>query len=132
MFKLNVGYEHPGLGDDFSHDPFAKAKVETAKWVGTLLDRTYPGHAWRTEVVMAKTGGVIKIQLMGLMPSDRWYVVKLSDVLTDPGGKRTVLKGAGELLERYQIPRGKFSIDHWRDALNLIPIKGRGHLDPLR
>lgn len=132
MFSLSTKYERPDLGDGDGRDPFAAAKMETARWVGELLNRTYQGHPWFCEVVMSRTGGVVKMQLRGLMPPDRWYVVKLSDVASDPGGRRTILKGAGELLERYNVPRGGFSIDHWKQALNLAPIKGRGHLEPLR
>ncbi|MCS6760154.1 MAG: hypothetical protein MO852_15395, partial [Candidatus Devosia euplotis] len=114
-----------------SEDPFARAKVATAKWTGELLNRVYPGHPWNVEVIMSRTGGLIKIQIKGLMPTDRWYVCQLHDVLTDPGGKRTVLRGAGELLERYQLRRGAFSIDHWQAAMNLAPMTGRGPVAPL-
>jgi hypothetical protein len=131
MFKLNVGYEHPGLGDDLSEDPFAKAKVSTAKWTGELLNRHYPGHPWNIEVIMSKTGGLIKMQLMGLMPADRWYVCQLHDVISDPGGRKTILRGAGELLERYQLRRGAFSIDDWQQAMMLVPLTARGRLEPL-
>ena len=132
MFSLSTKYERPDLGDGDGYDPQAKAKMEIARWTGELLDRNYPGHPWFCEVIMARMGGVIKMQLRGLMPPDRWYVVKLSDVTSDPGGRRTVLKGAGELLERYNIPRRGFSFDHWKEAHNRAPIKGRGHLEPLR
>ncbi|MBW3099248.1 hypothetical protein [Pseudohoeflea coraliihabitans] len=131
MFNLSTRYEHPGLGDDHDEDPFAHAKMATAKWTGELLDRHYPGHPWYCEVVMSKTGGLIKIQLRGLMPTNRWYCCQLSDVLNDPGGKRTVLRGAGEILERYSIRRGAFNVDDWQSAMIKAPISGRGHLAPL-
>lgn len=140
QFDMRLGYEHPGLGDDLSPDPYATAKMATAKWAGDLLNRVYPGHAWHVEVVIQRgtgsfAGGLIKIRLNGLMPADRWYVVPLSAAVSDPGGKQTVLKGAGELLERYRIPRGGFDMDHWRAALNAMPVeaknRGKGHLDPL-
>lgn len=139
-FDMKARYEHPDLGDDPTQDPYAQAKMETARWVGTLLERVYPGHAWHVEVVIQRgtamfAGGLVKLRLNGIMPANRWYVVQLADVLTDPGGKRTVLKGAGELLERYGIPRTRFDLDHWRLALNAMPLSakrtGRGHLAPL-
>lgn len=130
MFDLRLKYEN--LDDSGDEDPFLRAKMATAKWTGELLQRHYPGHPWMVEVRMNRWGGVIQIQLRGIMPVDRWYVVKLSSVISDPGGKRTVLKGAGELLERYQIPRAPFSIDHWKQALQAAPANGRGHLEPLR
>lgn len=135
QFNMRTGYEHPGLGDDLRPDPYKAIKLETARWAGDLLSRVYAGHAWHVEVVIQKGGGIIKIRLNGIMPPDRWYVCKMSDVLTDPGGKRTVLRGAGELLERYRLPRCRFDLDHWRTALNGIPLtaklKGKGHLAPL-
>lgn len=130
-FQLSTRYEHPGLGDDFSHDPFAAAKMQTARWVGELLDREYPGHPWYCEVKMWKDGGLLQIQLRGLMPADRWAVCHLSNMAGDPSGRRTVLAKAGELLERYNIPRGAFSIDDWIGAMRKSPIIGRGHLEPL-
>lgn len=131
MFKLQVGYESNTLGDGPDDNERANAEIATAKWTGELLDRGYPGHPWAVEVQMAATGGIIKIQLRGLMPPDRWYVCHLSDVLTDPGGKRTVLRGAGEILERYKIPRQRFNADDWKGAMSLIKPTQRGHLAPL-
>lgn len=134
-FDMSLKYEDPGLGDMKVDDPYAATKMATAKWTGELLQRHYPGHAWHVEVVIQKGGGIIKIRLNGLMPADHWYVCQMADVICDPGGKRTVLKGAGELLERYRIPRGRFNLDDWRQALNAMPLKsklsGRGHLAPL-
>ena len=140
QFNMKLGYEHPGLGDDPTPDKFAAAKMATAKWTGDLLNRVYPGHAWHVEVVIQRgargaEGGIIKLRLNGIMPADRWYVCHLRDVISDPGGKRTVLKGAGELLERYNIPRTGFVLDDWRSALGAMPIEakrtGKGHLAPL-
>lgn len=134
-FQPTLKYEHPGLGDTHDHDPYAAQKMATAKWTGELLNRYYAGHAWHVEVVIQKGGGIIKIRLNGLMPADRWYCCQMRDVISDPGGKRTVLKGAGELLERYNIPRADFDLDHWRTALNNMPslakLTGKGHLAPL-
>lgn len=135
QFEHRLRYEHPGLGDHFDPDPFARAKMATTKWVGDLLNRVYPGHAWHVEVTMSKTGGLIKMRLNGIMPANRWYCVQVAETLTDPGGRRTVLKGAGELLERYQVRRGAFNLDDWRNALAAMPIEarlsGRGYLAPL-
>lgn len=141
-FEQRLAYQHPGLGDDRELvDHYADAKIAVAKWVGNLLERTYPGHAWHVEVLITAnngqraTGGIIKIRLNGIMPPNYWYNIKLGDTLTDPGGKRTVLKGAGELLERYRLHRGAFDLDQWRQAMNSMPIaermKGKGYRAPL-
>lgn len=138
-FRMEYGYEAP-LADKGYERPTDKAAAEiaTAKWVGELLIRSFPGHPWHVEVEIGKIharDGLIKIRLNGIMPANYWYNVKMSAVLTDPGGKRTVLKGAGEILERYNLPRSRFDGDHWRVAMNQMPIArrltGRGHLAPL-
>lgn len=130
MFGLNLKYEN--LDDSGDEDPFMRAKMATCKWTADLLERHYPGHPWLVNVKMNRWGGVIQIQLRGLMPADYWYVVKMSAAISDPGGKTTVLKGAGELLERYGIARTGFTADQWQQALHRFPINGRGHLEPLR
>lgn len=133
-FDMSLRYEDPGLGDMKVDDPQARMKMAVAKWVGELLNRHYPGHAWHVEVKASKTGGLIMIRLNGIMPADRWYCIQLNDAFSDPSG-HLVKRGAGELLERYRIPRGNFDLDHWRGALNAMPlsakITGKGHLAPL-
>jgi hypothetical protein len=130
MFNLNLKYEN--LDDSGDEDPFARAKMATCKWAADLLQRYYPGHPWMVEVRMNRWGGVIQIQIRGLMPSNHWYSIPLSRCISDPGGKTTVRKAAGELLERYGIARTGFTVDQWQQALNRFPINGRGHLEPLR
>ena len=132
MFDLKVKYERPDLGDGDGANPQAGQEIAIAKWVGALLERTFSGHPWYVEVKINARGGVIQIQLRGLMPPDRWYVCSVNEVLHDPGGKKTILKGAGEILERYNLPRSSFSADDFVVALRKSPILGRGHLDPLK
>lgn len=138
-FRMNWDYEAPLADNGFAEaHPHKAAELATAKWTGELLMRHYPGHPWRVEVEIGKINardGLIKIRLDGIMPPNYWFLNKLSDVASDPGGKRTVLKGAGEILERYNLHRGKFDGDNWRTALNAMPISrrmtSRGHLAPL-
>ena len=134
MFDLQIKYEAPDLGDGDGENPHQAMEISVAKWVGQLLEREYGGHPWYVEVKMNKQrfGGLIQIQLRGLMPANWWYNVRVEDAMHDPGGKRTVLKGAGEILERYNLPRQKFSADDFVVALRKSPILGGGHLAPLK
>jgi hypothetical protein len=141
-FKQRFEYEHPGLGEDRQRkDEYAALKMATCKWVSTILEQHYPGHAWHVQVRVERdkgnlraTNGSIMIRLNGLMPPDAWYHIKLADTQNE-GGRAHVIKGAGELLERYNIPRTGFMLDHWRAALNSMPIAarlaGKGHKAPL-
>lgn len=130
MFDLNLRYEN--LDDSGDEDPFLRAKMGICKWTAEILQSAYPGHAWMVEVRMNRDGGVIQLQIRGLMPANYWHTIHLSSILTDPNGKATVRKAAGELLERYNIARTGFSADQWQQALQSFPINGRGHLEPLR
>lgn len=130
-FAPKVKYERSDLGDGNEDNPHAMVEIETARWVGELLNRYYPGHPWYVEVQIQARGGVIKIQLKPFMGDKHWYVVKMSDAISDPSG-HLIRRGAGEILERYGFARTGFSPDEFRRALNLVPITGRGHLDPLR
>lgn len=130
MFNLKLGYEN--LDDSGDEDPFANAKLAICKWTAEILQQHYAGHPWMVEVRMNRWGGVIQIQIRGLMPANQWATIPLSRILTDPNGRTTVRRWAGELLERYNIPRTNFSFDQWQQALNRFPINGRGHLEPLR
>jgi hypothetical protein len=132
FFTPEVKYEHPDLGDANEVNDREAMEIATARWTGELLDRNYPGHPWHVVVRIDARGGVIQIQLGGVMPADRWYVCKMSDVISDVGGKRTVLRGAGEILERYGFRRGKFDACDWQAAMAKAPISGRGLLEPCR
>jgi hypothetical protein len=130
MFKPDLRYERTS-DDPGEQDPFAKAKMETARWAGEKLNQHYPGHPWLVQVEGDRFNAVVMIQIMGIMPADRWYLIKFRNLLTDAGG-RMIMKAGGELLERYGMPRHGFSLTAWKDALSRYPITGRGHLEPLR
>lgn len=137
-YRPMVGFTPDGLGDDKAAFDAAKTKREVAiaKWVGNRLERFYPGHAWHvvTRIGFDGRNGNIQIRLNGIMPANMWMNVLLSEALDDPTGK-VILRRAGELLERYKLPRGNFDLDHWRQALNAMPIAvkklGRGYKAPL-
>lgn len=131
MFNLESRYERTSDDPD-AVDQFAEAKVATARWVGECLNRHYPGYPWFVKVEGDRLGAVIAIQIKGLMPDNRWYAINFRDAVSDPSGKLVVM-GAGELLERYNIPRTGFTAANWFDALQRFPLgNGRGHLEPLR
>lgn len=128
MYEFNKPeYEDPGLGDMKVDDPYKGLKMATAKWVGEKLQQHYAGWAWMVRVEIAKGGGLVLISLPHIMGPNHHYACQLNDVMHDPGGKNTILKGAGELLERYNLPRTGFSEADWMAAMNggvnLVPLK---------
>jgi hypothetical protein len=140
-FQPKLTIEDEGARDGMGKHPYLKAELATCHWVTEKLERYYPGHAWFATCIMGKdnkynvVGGVIGIRINALMPANEYYKINMADLLTD-SGTAIVMRAAGELLERYNIPRSGFDMDHWRGALNSLPIlaqkTGRGDRGPLR
>jgi len=85
------------------------ADLAAARAVRRILDTAYPGHDW--EVIADSGQGYIAFRIPALMGINFAYLIK--------GRKLTpeaVLKGGGELLERYRLPRGKFDLDRFLEA----------------
>lgn len=87
------------------------ADVSLAKNIADVLERHYPGHLWCVNVDSRQGGVMVK----NLALSDQWGFVLHIDAL-DPMLKKVVRAG-GELLERWNIRRGKYQkgdYDHVR------------------
>ena len=81
-----------------------------SKQIGEALEKHYPGYLWMVDI----SGGMVNIHNLAL--HGQWgFRIKLVDAYHDPGMKKTIAAG-GELLERYNMPRGKFNEDKWRGA----------------
>lgn len=82
----------------------------TAKQVGDLLNRHYPDHLWAINCQWAQ--GVLTIQNLRL-PARYGYVVRLVDSYSASDLEARAKRGAGEILERYRLDRGRIDIDQW-------------------
>jgi hypothetical protein len=87
----------------------ARADIAAARAVRRILDVAYPGHDW--EVVADSGQGYVAFRIPALMGMNFAYLVKGKDLTPE-----AVLKGGGELLERYRLPRGKFDLDRFLAA----------------
>jgi hypothetical protein len=85
------------------------ADFAAARAVRRILDTAYPGHGW--EVVADSGQGYVAFRIPALMGVNYAYLVKGRDLTPE-----AVLKGAGELLERYRLPRAKFDLDRFLEA----------------
>jgi hypothetical protein len=88
---------------------WARADIAAARAVRRILDVAYPGHDW--EVVADSRQGYVAFRIPALMGLNWAYLIKGKDVTLE-----ALLKGAGELLERYRLPRGKFNLDRFLEA----------------
>jgi hypothetical protein len=87
----------------------ARTDIAAARAVRRILDVAYPGHDW--EVVADSRQGYVAFRIPALMGMNYAYLVKGKDLTP-----AAVLKGGGELLERYRLPRGKFNLDRFLEA----------------
>ncbi len=117
-----LGFSNPtpfyeGKGDDGTdYDGHKSADMRLAREIWTVLHYHYRGHCWGVSVDHAQ--GVALIQIP---PFSNWsFVIHLKTLQSDPGMK-SVVKAGGELLERYDIPRAGFDVDHFTQALNKLP-----------
>lgn len=80
------------------------ADIALAKQMSEVLQRHYPGHSWGVNVNGA--GGVATIMNMKL--SGQWgFLLHLNSFSASEYDKRVVM-AAGELLEHYNLSRGRF------------------------
>lgn len=104
--------DYEKLGADL-HDQYAAADAALSKRVFATLQQHYPFHTWNVEVNHA--GGIVKIRLDVVMPKSRWFVLHIARLASDPG-LRSVIRAGGDLLERYNLPRRAFHLDHFLAA----------------
>ena len=77
-----------------------------------LLEKHYPGWAWAVQP--DERGGVMNIFSFKL--SGEWgYRFRLKDVQGDPKVcDPKIVRAGGEILERFGVPRGKYSYELWK------------------
>lgn len=98
---------------DAERDPFFDADLALTKRIASVLELHYPSHPWQVEVSHAK--GCVFISLPAVMKRNEKFVLHTSALKTDPG-LRSVMRAAGEILERYNMPRMGFRLDDFLAA----------------
>lgn len=81
--------------------------------VGEDLERMFPGYPWMVGCDHQKTAGRVVIDLGVEKPPhlrNYAYALNITSVL-GPGGQQKVMRGAGELLERFGLRRGTAHAD---------------------
>lgn len=91
-----------------------------SKEMADSLHTAYPGHLWAVQVEGKK--GVCYIRNLALVGN--WgFVIKLPAIYSASEFKKRVLRGGGEILERYRLRRG--AVDH--DAIEALPMDRLGN-----
>jgi hypothetical protein len=104
--------------DPTAVNPYASADdYTTAKTVAEALNRHYPGHLW--EVSVPENQGVVQIfdQCMNSWGADQGgrvgVIIKKSDYATSSELERLAMRYCGELLERFNVARGRLRMDQY-------------------
>lgn len=106
--------EHGLFNDDGRFDGVNAA---LCKAIGEALSRFYPGHPWAVSAEVEH--GIVKFSLAGFQ---QWaHVIHVATLKSDPG-LSTVKKAAGEMLERFNMPRKGFSSADWFLANQRMPM----------
>lgn len=115
IFTLDEAVQHErGLFNlEGQHDAI---NAWVCKQIGEKLARTYPGHPWG--VMSEVEHGIAKIMLQGF---SQWVItIRLATLKSDPG-LTSVMRYAGELLERLKLPRSGFDLARHREAMQRYP-----------
>jgi hypothetical protein len=76
-------------------------KQDWAMQIGDFLNTIYPGHLW----AVAIEGGVAKVQDLTCSKT-MGFQIKLSDIDTPDSFRKQLMLAGGEILERFNQPRG--------------------------
>lgn len=97
------------------------AELALCKRIGAILNHHYKGHPWMIEVNFVQ--GMAKIGIPVLLGN--WtYNIRLDEIVNDADLRSSVLRGGGELLERFGIPRNTIDVASYLAALGSIPMIG--------
>jgi hypothetical protein len=111
--------EYDATGSDGNHDPHVAYDLALTKQIAEILERHYPSHPWMVEVSHAQ--GVAFISLPIIMRRNQRFVLHIDRLKSDPG-LRSVVRAGGELLERHNVPRSGFRLDHFLHARAANPM----------
>lgn len=98
------------------HGYFDEANAAMCKLLGEKLAATYPGYPWG--VISEIEHGIVKVAIQGFV---QWpIIIRVNSLKGDPALTLLVML-AGELLERLQLSREKFSMADFMAATQRLP-----------
>lgn len=120
---MKLGYAHPDQGDDPKADPFRRADMAMARKIGGwLLTGEFKNHPFRAEVNHRQ--GIVKVYIAELMGPLNCYVLHIQAMKSENAFNSLMTQACGEILERYRIPRARYSGEDYIAALARAPIAG--------
>jgi hypothetical protein len=107
-------YRAEGKGDHGADpDPYHEANQSLARRMWEVIQLHYPGQPLTTGANHAQGVAMIYFPIFTKWP----YIIKINNLKADPGMRR-VVRAAGEILERYRVPRMGFTTSDLVSALD--------------
>lgn len=117
--RKNTGLKVKLTGERSFHHGADKIPAEAAlcKRIFNVLNAHYNGHAWAVEVDFGQ--GMAKITIPSILGFNFGYLIRLDEL-----DRKAIIRGGGEILERFKIPRSTVDINAYMDAKARIPLLG--------
>lgn len=105
--------------------PFKNADDALTHAAGVMIYSMFPGHPWT--VYADHKQGIVSISIPALMGATNKGVIPIRLLANEGMLRECVKKVAGEILERYNLPRARYDADEFLRALSDIPLHKRGY-----
>jgi hypothetical protein len=102
------------------HGKTIGADMDMAQKIKAVVQFHYPDHPWVAAANHQQ--GVATIGLPDIC--EHHFMIHIAALKTDPGLK-LVVRGAGQILERYKIPRSGLNMDYYNQILHNNPLAFR-------
>jgi hypothetical protein len=83
----------------------ARKEIEHARRILEFIEQRYPGFIWTVKVNLTGKYRGAAVSLPALLPPHTYNVVPGCHLCTENDMRRYSLEAAGNLLERYKVPR---------------------------
>lgn len=108
---LQTRYEAPaGPNAEVAEDPYAEADALLAQRSMEWLRSRYSGHLWC--VISDLAQGIVKFNIPILMGVNNFWIINLRTTSMADG----LVEGAGQILERYNLRRGRIDVAAFLEA----------------
>ncbi len=119
----------PNLESAISNwDPHKEADHGLCMAAFQTLVKHFPGHFWRVRADSKQ--GIAQIQINQLMGDTLWWNIRLDETANHNDFRLAVMRGGGEILERYGLARSGMDVDKFLEARAMTPNRP-GIKDPI-
>lgn len=113
-------YRNPDGDDSAEFDPYKNADFALVEVLARIVLREYWAPGWVFEADHRQ--GIAWMAIPSLMGPANKFIIRIKEIVTENDLIRTARRGAGEIFERYRIPRAGFTQDDFNIAEARDPL----------